>query len=41
MTRLTFLPHPSICPEGKTVDVAPGVSICDAALEAGIAIEHE
>ncbi len=40
MTRITFLPHPQICPEGKTIDVEPGVSICDAALDAGIAIEH-
>jgi 2Fe-2S ferredoxin len=40
MTRLTFLPHPSVCPAGKTIEVAPGVSICDAALDAGIAIEH-
>ncbi len=40
MTRLTFLPHPQICPEGKTLEVDPGVSICDAALQAGIPIEH-
>lgn len=40
MTRIMFLPHPQICPEGKTIDVEPGVSICDAALNAGIAIEH-
>lgn len=40
MTRLTFLPHPQICPEGKTIEVEPGISICDAALNAGIPIEH-
>lgn len=40
MTRLTFLPHPQICPGGKTIDVEPGISICDAALNAGIPIEH-
>jgi 2Fe-2S ferredoxin len=40
MTRLTFLPHPTACPEGKTIEVDPGKSICDAALDAGIAIEH-
>jgi len=40
MTRLTFLPHPQICPEGKIIEVEPGVSICDAALDAGIPIEH-
>jgi 2Fe-2S ferredoxin len=40
MTKLTFLPHPQICPEGKTIEAQPGTSICDAALAAGIAIEH-
>jgi 2Fe-2S ferredoxin len=40
MTRLTFLPHPQICPEGKIIEVEPGTSICDAALASGIPIEH-
>ena len=40
MTRLTFPPHPQICAEGRTIEVEPGVSICDAALNAGIPIEH-
>jgi ferredoxin, 2Fe-2S len=40
VTKLTFLPHPAICPQGKTIDVEPGTSICDAALNAGIGIEH-
>ena len=40
MTRLTFLPHPQICPQGKTIEVEPGISICNAALHAGIHIEH-
>jgi 2Fe-2S ferredoxin len=40
MPRLTFLPHPEICPQGKTIEASPGTSICDAALEAGINIEH-
>jgi 2Fe-2S ferredoxin len=40
MPRLTFLPHPEICPQGKTIDASPGTSICDAALGAGINIEH-
>ena len=40
MPKLTFLPHNEICPEGKTVDVETGISICDAALSNGIAIEH-
>jgi 2Fe-2S ferredoxin len=40
MTKLTFLPHPQACPQGMTIEAEPGTSICDAALEAGIAIEH-
>ncbi|OGI59070.1 MAG: ferredoxin, 2Fe-2S type, ISC system, partial [Candidatus Muproteobacteria bacterium RBG_19FT_COMBO_61_10] len=39
-TKLTFLPHAEICPEGVTIDAEPGISICDAALGAGIPIEH-
>ena len=40
MPKLTFLPHEQICPEGKTIDVEPGLSVCDAALKHGIEIEH-
>lgn len=40
MTRIRFLPHADICPEGAVIDAAPGTSICDAALDAGIRIEH-
>jgi 2Fe-2S ferredoxin len=40
MTRITFLPHPEICPEGKTIEAEPGTGICQAALDAGIPIEH-
>lgn len=40
MPQLIFLPHDEICPEGKVIDVQPGVSICDAALAEGIEIEH-
>lgn len=40
MTRIIFLPHAEICPEGAAIDVAPGTSICDAALNNGIEIEH-
>ncbi len=40
MPKLTFLPHPVICPQGKIIEVETGTSICDAALNAGIAIEH-
>ncbi|MHB1528787.1 MAG: ISC system 2Fe-2S type ferredoxin [Acidiferrobacteraceae bacterium] len=40
MTRITVLPHAEICPQGATIEATPGVSICDAALGAGINIEH-
>jgi 2Fe-2S ferredoxin len=40
MPEIVVLPHPEVCPEGKTFEVAPGVSICDALLQHGIAIEH-
>ena len=40
MTKLTFLPHAEICPNGVTIEAEPGTSICDAAQSAGIEIEH-
>ncbi|MFA7096220.1 MAG: ISC system 2Fe-2S type ferredoxin [Gammaproteobacteria bacterium] len=40
MPRIIFLPHEELCPEGAVIEVAPGTSICDAALEHGIEIEH-
>ncbi len=40
MTKLIFLPHEEICPEGAVVEAEPGTSICDAALDNGIEIEH-
>jgi 2Fe-2S ferredoxin len=40
MTRLIFLPHEEICPNGAVVDAEPGTTVCDAALAHGIDIEH-
>ncbi len=40
MTKLIFLPHEEICPEGAVIEAEPGISICDAALENDIEIEH-
>jgi len=40
MTRIIFLPHEEICPEGAVVEARPGTTICDAALAEGIDIEH-
>lgn len=34
------MPHAESCPDGKTITVKSGITICDAALEAGISIEH-
>ncbi len=42
MTKLIFLPHEELCPEGAVVEIDPEskTTICDAALSAGIEIEH-
>lgn len=40
MPKITFLPHEQICPEGAVIEANTGVSICDAALQSGIEIEH-
>jgi len=40
MTLLHVLPHKDLCPQGATIEVEPGKSICDALLDADIHIEH-
>ena len=40
MTRLTVLPHDTLCPEGREIEATPGTSICDTLLANGIEIEH-
>jgi ferredoxin, 2Fe-2S len=40
VTKLTVLPHDTLCPEGKVIEAAPGASICDVLLDHGIEIEH-
>ena len=40
MTKLIFLPHEEICPEGAVIEVEAGITVCDAALENDIDIEH-
>ena len=40
MPKVVFLPHEKFCPTGVIVEVEPGISICDAALENGVEIEH-
>jgi 2Fe-2S ferredoxin len=40
MPQLIFLPHEEICPEGAVIEAEAGTTICDAALQNGIEIEH-
>ena len=40
MPQLIFLPHEEICPDGAVLEVEPGITICDAALQHGVEIEH-
>ncbi len=40
MPKIIFLPHEELCPEGKVIEVEQGVSICEAALQNHIEIEH-
>jgi 2Fe-2S ferredoxin len=38
--QIIFLPHEELCPDGMVIQVEPGMSICDAALQNHIEIEH-
>jgi len=40
MTKLTVLPHETLCPKGAEIEATPGRSICDTLLDNGIEIEH-
>ncbi len=40
MTQVVILPHEELCPEGAVLEVEPGVTVLDAALQNGIEIEH-
>lgn len=40
MPKLTFLPNQDLCPNGLTLDVNSGESICKIALQNGINLEH-
>ena len=40
MPRVVVLPHADLCPEGKTFEATPGVSLLDNLLEQGIDVEH-
>ncbi|AXF85033.1 2Fe-2S ferredoxin [Ephemeroptericola cinctiostellae] len=40
MTKITVLPHPTICPDGTTFEAKIGVSVCDNLLQHHVEIEH-
>jgi len=40
VTRVTVLPHDTLCTDGAILEVEPGVTLCDALLANGIEIEH-
>ncbi len=40
MTKVIFLPHEELCPEGQVAEAKPGATILDVALENGIDLEH-
>ena len=40
MPQLVFLPHEELCPDGMVIEADAGTTICDAALQNGIEIEH-
>lgn len=41
MPRITVLPHPDICPQGRVIDHAPvGENICRILLDHKLGIEH-
>ena len=39
-TRVTVLPHPELCPDGRQFDARQGRKLVDELLAQGIAIEH-
>ena len=40
MPQIIFLPHEEICPDGAVIEADAGMTICDAALQNDIEIEH-
>ena len=40
MAKIDVLPHPEVCPEGKSFEAEAGMSICDNLLNHDIEIEH-
>ena len=40
MPQIIFLPHEELCPDGMVIEVESGTTICDAALQNHVEIEH-
>lgn len=40
MPQIIVLPHEELCPDGMVIEVESGTTICDAALQNHIEIEH-
>ncbi len=40
MTKVVFLPHEELCPQGQVIDARPGETILDVALANDIPLEH-
>lgn len=40
MTKITVLPHPTLCPDGATFEAETGMSVCDNLLQHHVEIEH-
>ncbi len=40
MPQIIFLPHEELCPDGMVIEAEAGTTICDAALQNHIEIEH-
>jgi 2Fe-2S ferredoxin len=40
MPIVRLLPHPDLCPEGRTLEVKRNASLCESLLKHGVAIEH-
>lgn len=40
MPKIVVLPHSELCPEGKTFEATPGMSLLDNLLAQGIEVEH-
>lgn len=40
MPIITVLPHPQLCPQGRTIQAVEGQSLCEALVENTVEIEH-